>query len=87
MDARPLQVAVLSLLEDSPITRDEVKVDVRESLAAGELALAFDTLCSWIYEDELEIDREYYSRLVELADVMDATEIVANLSELVRENE
>ncbi len=84
---RPFAVAILRLLDDSPVTRDSVKVDVREFVAAGELELAFDLLCSWIYEDELEIDRAYHSRLVELTDVMVATEIVAELSALVREKD
>jgi len=46
---------IAELLNDSPVIRGEVIRNVREFLVVGEYALAFDTLCEWIYEDDLTI--------------------------------
>ncbi|MFE2145853.1 MafI family immunity protein [Streptomyces sp. NPDC059456] len=50
---------VVALLEESPLTAEAVTTDVRHLLSHGEEALAFDTMCSWIYEDALPITRLY----------------------------
>lgn len=78
---------MLKLLDESPISREAVLVDIRESVAAGEVELAFDTMCGWIYEDQLEIDRDYYVRLLDPAGAMGAVPIPGRLLELVREPE
>lgn len=44
---------VTALLDDSPLTSEAVITDVRHLLSHGEEALAFHTMCSWIYEDAL----------------------------------
>lgn len=79
------QAAVLKLLEESPVTTPSVIDDVRASVRAGETELAFSTLCEWIYEDELSITRGYYGKLVELADEMNAKDLVGKIATLVIE--
>jgi hypothetical protein len=71
------------LLEESPITAPSVAVDVRDLLAAGEFALAFDTMCSWIYEDELSISEEYHEGLVRLSGDLGSRDLIARMRELV----
>ncbi|MGW2681513.1 MafI family immunity protein [Streptomyces sp. NPDC001436] len=74
---------VAALLEDSPLTSEAVITDVRHLLSHGEEALAFDTMCSWIYEDALPITREYHTSLVALADERGTPRSVRNLDELL----
>jgi hypothetical protein len=71
------------LLDASPVTAPTVAVDVRDLLVAGEFALAFDTMCSWIYEDELSISEEYYEQLVRLSGDLGSRDLVARMRELV----
>ncbi|MET9116048.1 MafI family immunity protein [Streptomyces longwoodensis] len=71
------------LLEDSPQTSEAVITDVRHLLFHGEEALAFDTMCSWIYEDALPVTRRYLARLVALAGEMGTPRSVARLDELL----
>lgn len=73
----------MRLLEESPITSPSVVQDVRESVFVGEIGLAFETLCSWIYEDDLPISAEYYARLAAISEEMGGEEIVAKLRELI----
>lgn len=80
---RALGAEILDALERSPITSNDVIEDIRESVAAGELWLAFDTLCSWIYEDDLPISSAYHRRLVELSADLGSESLVADLAELV----
>ncbi|MFJ3528100.1 MULTISPECIES: MafI family immunity protein [unclassified Streptomyces] len=70
---------IAELLNDSPITQGEVIRNVREFLVVGEYALAFDTLCEWIYEDDLAISPAYHERLHQLAVDMDAVKLVEDL--------
>ncbi|MFF7897244.1 MafI family immunity protein [Streptomyces sp. NPDC088817] len=70
---------IAELLNDSPITRGEVVRNVREFLVVGEYALAFDTLCEWIYEDDLTISPAYHERLRQLAEDMNAVKLVEDL--------
>ncbi|MET9710776.1 MafI family immunity protein [Nocardiopsis alba] len=72
-----------ALLEDSPITAPSVAGDVRDFLVAGEFALAFDTMCSWIYEDELSIGEEYHERLVRLSADLGSRDLITRMRELV----
>lgn len=65
----------------------EVIDDIRESVGAGEVGIAFDTLCSWIYEDELPISRPYYERLAALGSELDSEGILGRLAELVQEDD
>jgi hypothetical protein len=74
---------IKELLEESPITASSVAVDVRDLLTAGEFALAFDTMCSWIYEDELPISEEYYARLVRLSEDLGSLDLIERMRELV----
>ncbi|MFC9590040.1 MafI family immunity protein [Streptomyces sp. NPDC056944] len=74
---------VVALLEESPLTAEAVITDVRHLLSHGEEALALDTMCSWIYEDDLPITRHYHARLVAMADEMDTPSSVHRLDELL----
>ncbi|MGW7691360.1 MafI family immunity protein [Streptomyces asiaticus] len=53
-----------AFLGDSPLTSEAVITDVRDLLSHGEEALAFDTMCLWIYEDALPLAWQYRARLV-----------------------
>ncbi len=70
---------IAELLNDSPVTRRGVIRNVREFLEVGEYALAFDTLCEWIYEDDLAISPAYHERLRQLAADMNAAKLVEDL--------
>jgi len=83
MEQRDYRALIGDLLADSPITSAKVIGDVRELLSVGEYGLAFNTLCSWIYEDALPIDESFHGRLGEIADEMDSTGLVERLKELV----
>ncbi|MDT0416462.1 MafI family immunity protein [Streptomyces sp. BPPL-273] len=83
MEAVEYAAKIEELLEESPITAPSVAVDVRDLLVAGEFALAFDTMCSWIYEDELSISEEYYGRLVRLSADLGSRDLIARMRELV----
>ncbi|MGW6396328.1 MafI family immunity protein [Streptomyces sp. NPDC055103] len=83
MKAVEYATKIEDLLEESPITAPSVAVDVRDLLTAGEFALAFDTMCSWIYEDELSISEEYYERLVRLSEDLGSHDLIARMRELV----
>ncbi|MFJ9058108.1 MafI family immunity protein [Streptomyces sp. NPDC102409] len=74
---------VAALLEDSPLTSEAVITDVRHLLSHGEEELAFDTMCSWIYEDALPITRQYHDQLVATADEMGIPTSVQRLDELL----
>lgn len=80
-----VQAAILRLLDDSPIVSDEAIRLVRDFVRAGETFLAFDTLCSWLFEEDLPISRSYYERLVDLAPEVYAEESLDRLDELIRE--
>ncbi|WP_165989738.1 MafI family immunity protein [Streptomyces sp. YIM 98790] len=83
MEAVEYAAKIEELLEESPITAPSVAVDVRDLLTAGEFALAFDTMCSWIYEDELSISEEYYERLVRLSEDLGSRDLITRMRELV----
>lgn len=72
-----------ALLEESPLTVAAVIADVRHLLAHGEWEMAFGTMCSWIYEDDLPITRQHHARLVALAEDMATPESVRGLDELL----
>lgn len=71
------------ILIKSPIVRPQVISDVRDFLIAGEWGLAFDTICDWIYEDDLTIGREYYEQLMRMAEYLGDRENIRSLEELV----
>ncbi|MBM0277434.1 MafI family immunity protein [Micromonospora sp. STR1s_6] len=71
------------LLEESPLTSAEVIDDVRHLMSLGEEELAFDTMCSWIYEDALPITSAYYARLVSAAEELGTPRSTDRLDELV----
>ncbi|MFD9111050.1 MafI family immunity protein [Streptomyces bottropensis] len=83
MEAVDYVAKIEELLDASPVTAPTVAVDVRDLLVAGEFALAFDTMCSWIYEDELSISEEYYEQLVRLSGDLGSRDLVARMRELV----
>lgn len=85
MNESQCQSEIENLLNDSPITIDSVIEDVRDLLTAGELPLAFDTMCSWIYEDELTISKEYHNRLLMASKEMGSRALVERLYEMVPE--
>jgi hypothetical protein len=84
LDSGALQRLILDLLADSPIVREAVIDDVRLLVRVGEEHLAFDTMCSWVYEDDLEITRAYYDRLVAAAEELGAAASIRRLDELIR---
>ncbi|MFE6614019.1 MafI family immunity protein [Amycolatopsis sp. NPDC057786] len=83
MDDSQYGSEIEALLSDSPLTNDAVIRDVRELLDVGEFGLAFDTMCSWIYEDDLPISEEYHSRLVRMSETMGSAALVENMRELI----
>ncbi|MEI5035178.1 MafI family immunity protein [Streptomyces sp. S1A(2023)] len=81
------RTVITELLTNSPVVREQVVKDVREFLAVGEYALAFETLCGWIHEDDLAISSAYHERLRQLAEDMNAAELVEDLRpQIVEEN-
>ncbi|MCM2419636.1 MafI family immunity protein [Streptomyces sp. RKAG293] len=74
---------VVQLLRESPITSPKVLASIDVLLGAGEEVEAFDMLCSWIYEDELPIAREYYARIVAAADMLGTPGSAERLDELL----
>lgn len=82
-----LRAQISKLLEDPPLTSDEVIADVRHLMSVGEEKLAFDTMCSWIYEDALPITRDYYMRLVSGADELAMQKSVRKLDELIEDGD
>ncbi|ASW57555.1 hypothetical protein CIK06_09380 [Plantactinospora sp. KBS50] len=83
MDFRQAQADILALLDESPITSSDVRSDVRELVQVGEIGLAFDTICSWLFEDSLAISRSFYERLRVLANDLEEPAAVERLDELV----
>lgn len=86
MEPAKYAAKIEELLEKSPITRASVEVDVRDFLAAGEYWLAFDTMCSWIYEDELPITEEFYEQVVLLSEDLGSRDLVARMGELLSDS-
>ena len=80
---RYVQALVTQLLDESPLTSEEVIADVRHLMAVGEEALAFDTMCSWIYEDSLPITSAYYERITAAAQELGTPKSVDKLDELI----
>ncbi|MET8278076.1 MafI family immunity protein [Micromonospora sp. NPDC005174] len=80
-----LRALISDLLEESPLTSAEVIADVRHLMSVGEEELAFDTMCSWIYEDDLTITARYYDRLVSAAEEMGTPDSIRKLDELVED--
>jgi hypothetical protein len=83
MDTRQVQSDLVKLLLDSKIDRPEVVEDVKQSINAGEVLLAFETICSWIYEDSISLTLGYFRRLTELSEVISAQKVVERLADLV----
>ena len=83
MDFRQTQADILAVLDDSPVTSSDVRTDVRELVQVGETGLAFDTLCSWIFEDSMAISRSFYERLKALGDDLGEQSAVDRLDELI----
>ncbi|MFB6749469.1 MafI family immunity protein [Streptomyces sp. NPDC056353] len=78
-----LRALISQLLEESPLTSEEVIADVRHLMNVGEEELAFDTMCSWIYEDSLAITSVYYERLAAAAQELGTPKSTERLDELV----
>ena len=85
MEEGQAQAEVLRLLRESPLTSEQVIQDVRESIRAGEVSLAFDILVSWLYEDTLPISPQFYEELVVMTEVLYMEEWNEKLRELVRD--
>lgn len=83
MDFRQAQADILALLDESPIVSSDIRNDVRELVQVGEIGLAFDTLCSWLFEDSLAISRSFYERLRVLVDDLEEPANAGRLDELV----
>ncbi|MGC4809900.1 MafI family immunity protein [Micromonospora sp. DT228] len=80
-----LRHLVSQLLKDSPLTSEEVVADVRHLMSVGEEELAFDTMCSWIFEDSLPITSAYHDRLVAAARELGTLNSITRLDELVED--
>ncbi|MET7964236.1 MafI family immunity protein [Micromonospora zamorensis] len=80
-----LRDLISRLLEDSPLTSVDVVEDVRHLMSVGEEELAFDTMCSWIYEDSLPITSAYHDRLVAAARELGTLNSVNKLDELIED--
>ncbi|WP_405487321.1 MafI family immunity protein [Streptomyces sp. NBC_00096] len=78
-----VRTVIAQLLEDSPLVSQEVIEDVHHLLGVGEEGLAFHTMCSWIYEDELPITSAYYQRLMAAAQEVGDSTSVDKLDELI----
>ncbi|MEU9883436.1 MafI family immunity protein [Streptomyces phaeochromogenes] len=78
-----VRAVIAQLLEDSPLVSQEVIDDVHHLMSVGEEGLAFHTMCSWIYEDELPITSVYYQRLVTAAQEVGESSSVDRLDELI----
>ena len=87
MPAMEIQAMILSLLADSPVVSNKVLEDVTNLVYAGEEGLAFDTLCEWIYEDDLPITGAYFERLRVVATELHISESMRGLEELITEGE
>ncbi|GAA2661748.1 MafI family immunity protein [Paractinoplanes durhamensis] len=84
-DFSAVDAELRALIQESPITRESVVADCLEFLAAGEIALAFETLADWLFEDQLAISRIYYERLAAIASEISCQPAMARLDELVLE--
>ena len=78
-----VRAMIAQLLKDSPLVSQEVIDDVQHLMSVGEEGLAFHTMCSWIYEDELPITSAYYRRLVTAAQEVGESTSVDRLDELI----
>ncbi|MCF0091705.1 MafI family immunity protein [Micromonospora sp. MH99] len=78
-----LRSLISGLLDESPLTSTEVIADVRHLMSVGEEELAFDTMCSWLYEDDLPITCAYYERLVSAAKELGTLKSINKLDELI----
>lgn len=78
----------ISVLEYAWVCDQSAKrADARHLMSVGEEKLAFDTMCSWIYEDALPITRDYYMRLVSGADELATQKSVRKLDELIEDGD
>ncbi|MET8087953.1 MafI family immunity protein [Micromonospora sp. NPDC005237] len=78
-----LRSLISHLLDESPLTSTDVIADVRHLMNVGEQELAFDTMCSWLYEDDLPITSAYYERLVSAAKELEMPRSISKLDELI----
>jgi hypothetical protein len=78
-----IRCLISQLLEESPLVSEEVIADIRHLMSVGEEGLAFDTMCSWIYEDSLQITSAYYERLASLAEELGTPRSMDRLDELI----
>lgn len=83
MDPMRYRTELRSLLDEAHLASPRGAEAVRELLQAGEFALAFDTLCTWIYEDDVQVTPAYYARLQQMSTDMGAGDLVESIAELV----
>ncbi|MFH9395403.1 MafI family immunity protein [Streptomyces sp. NPDC017556] len=79
------RTVITELLTDSPAVREQVIKNVREFLAVGEYALAVETLCEWIHEDDLAISSAYHERLRQLTEDVNAAVLAEDLRPQIAE--
>jgi hypothetical protein len=80
-----LRILISQLLVESPLTSDDVVADVNHLMSVGEEELAFDTMCSWIYEESLSITSDYYRRLVAAGQELGTPKSTDKLEELIQD--
>ncbi|GHC74515.1 hypothetical protein GCM10007079_08830 [Nocardiopsis terrae] len=83
MDSVWYRSEIERLLLESPLADSGIVEDVEDFLVAGEYSLAFDTMCSWIYEDGLPVSSPYYRRLVIMSKEMGSERLVEKIGTLV----
>ncbi|MFG1856385.1 MafI family immunity protein [Actinomadura geliboluensis] len=57
------------------MTSEEVIADVCQLMSVGEEELAFDTMCSWIFEDSLPITTAYVGCRIPRAEVTERSSV------------
>jgi hypothetical protein len=83
MSSPEISAGLIRLLRESPIRRKDVATDILDLVRAGEEGLAFEHICSWIYEDDLAIDADYFRRLEAMAEELGLQRSVRTLVALV----
>lgn len=83
LDCALIEEELKAVAEASPISDQSTLEFIRETASAGEYGIAFNTLRSWIVEDDLAVTNEYYQRIRDLSEILGAAPLVDLMSQLV----
>lgn len=78
-----IELEVKNLLKDSPLSCPQAIESVEDMIVGGEYNLAFDNLCSWIYEDNLPITHSYYERLRNASVYLGSQDLIEGIRTLI----